>query len=139
LIFEDFIFCGTTGGSNNDGRIFFLNKKTGKLIYEDNTYQFDITTVPLLYQDKIVYCTYDNKLMIFDSGIKESKILYQFNSKNGLCGSPIYLIDDDLFFGDCGYDISRLNLQTKKIDKLGKARKGLSEVYLFRNYVRFVY
>ena len=140
IIYGDLIFCGTTGQpNNNQGRIFMLNKNTGRLVFEDTTNQFDITTIPILYKDKVIYSTYDGKLVIFDLKNTKSELLSDFSAINGLCGGQLHLINNYIYLDVCGNDIYGIDLKTKTFNRIGKVRKGLNEVYLYRNQVRFVY
>nr|WP_294931145.1 PQQ-binding-like beta-propeller repeat protein [uncultured Flavobacterium sp.] len=139
LIYGDFIFCGTTGASNNQGRIFVLNKNTGSLIFEDNSNQLDIITNPILYENKIIYSTDDNRLMAFNSHTKKSELLYKFNTNDGLCGGQLHLIDHDIYFDACEDNILKFNLKSKTLNKVGKVRKGLNEIYVYNNQLKFVY
>lgn len=140
LIYGGFIFCGTTGASkDNQGRIFVLNKSTGSLVFEENSNQLDIMTNPILWEDKIIYSTDDNRLMAFNSNTGKSELLYKFNINDGLCGGQFHLIGHTIYFDACEDNIMKFNLKSKTLNKVGKVRKGLNEVYFYNNQLNFVY
>ncbi len=140
LICNNYIFCGITGDPMKyEGKILLLDKNTGLVLAEENK-DFDLITAPILFRNNIIYYTYDSEeLNEFNIENRKSKLLYKFNSKDALCGSQLHFLNNYIYFDDCGSNVMRLNLRTKRVNKIEKARKGITEIYRYKNEVKFVY
>lgn len=139
LIYNNYIFCGITGNPiENEGKIILLDKKTGTVLAEENQ-TFDLIANTIVYKNNILYYTYNGALKEFDLEERKSKTFYQFNKENRLCDSQLHLIQNDLYFEDCQFNVVRFNLLNKTSKKIEQKPKGLNEVYLSNNEVKFVY
>lgn len=137
--YNNFIFCGITGNpQKNEGKIVVLDKNNGSVLTEENQ-AFDLMTDPIIYQNKILYYTYNGELKEFDPKELKSKTLYKFNKENAICSTQLHLIQNDLYLEECQLNIIKFNLETKTIKKITEKKKGLNAVYLYNNEVKFVY
>ncbi|MFD1602124.1 PQQ-binding-like beta-propeller repeat protein [Flavobacterium artemisiae] len=139
LVYNNFIFSGITGNPmKNEGKILLLDKKTGTVLAEENQ-TFDLIANTIVYNNNILYYTYDGVLKEFDLEAQKSKTFYKFNKENKPCDSQFHLIGNDLYFEDCQFNIVRFNLKKKTLKKIEQKKKGLNAVYLYNNEVKFVY
>jgi outer membrane protein assembly factor BamB len=139
LLINDYIFCGVTGNPlKNEGSVVLLDKFSGDVKFKKNE-KIDLITKPVIFNNKIIYYSYDSKINEFDIDKFKFKNLISFASSDGICDGQIYLIDDNIYFINCSFELIKFNLKLNKLYKLGKASKNLKAVYKINDEVKFIY
>jgi hypothetical protein len=139
LLINDFVFCGITGNPvKKEGSIVLLDRLSGEVKFEKDE-QFDLITKPIVFKNKVIYYSYNSKIIEFDVENFKSKKIVHFDDSNGICDGQIYLLDDNIYFIDCNFQIKKFDLNLNKLYKLGKAPKSLTTIYKINNEVKLIY
>lgn len=139
LIVKDYVFCGITGDPlKKEGLIVLLDKFSGKLKFEQQE-QFDLITKPIIFKNKIIYYSYNSKINEFNFENFKAKTLIELNNSGGICDGQFYLLENNIYFTDCNFEINKFDLNHNKLYKLGTASKSLTTIYKIDNKIEFVY
>lgn len=134
-----YIFCGVTGNPDQkEGSVTVLDKLTGVVKFVADE-QFDLITRPLLFDDTIIYCSYDGKVRILDLTRLEIVTLIDSGSSQSITDGEMHLIDGVIYFVDTYGIINRFYPGRKKLEKLHKAEKQINAVFKTKDSVEFIY
>jgi len=136
---NNYIFLGIDN-SYQEGKIYLLDSKTGKILFEQNN-KFQVRFNPILSHNKIYFYSYDNKLNRFNVTDKTNEVVFNFNDGNNPGGGQMYLLDNYLYYsaGDPMF-IYRFDINNNKLEKVKKAEKSLYEVYTGnKKKIEFIY
>lgn len=117
-----------------NGLVLLIDKETGKIDFKTPSL-FEERMKVINRNDSIYFYTYDQKLNIFYPKQQMIKTVYTFSDEDDISGSQMKLLDDDFYYSDNSFIVTKFSLKDLQMKKLGKQSMQVTGVCRWKDQI----